>query len=154
MLLASDVRTGFVYLMLFSFWVIFISEHLLDRADRNQLVCSCIDFYTFKTNYLLVKLRTSTQPDPLMYMLYVHLRLCRARHSNHASILVRRFHLGYGASGWCNAACGRRHRRIVLLLPHVFSSDGPVQFDQTTEPVRRAPASWGSYISLSGNEFH
>jgi len=37
MLLASDVRTGFVYLMLFSFWVIFISEHLLDRADRNQL---------------------------------------------------------------------------------------------------------------------
>jgi len=37
MLLASDVRTGLCYLLLFSFWVIFISEHLLDRNDRNQL---------------------------------------------------------------------------------------------------------------------
>ena len=38
MLLASDIRTGLVNFLLFSFWLIFISEHLLHRANRNKIV--------------------------------------------------------------------------------------------------------------------
>ena len=37
MLLFSDIRTGFVYLVFFTFWLVFISEHLLDRPNRNNL---------------------------------------------------------------------------------------------------------------------
>ena len=37
MLLFCDIRQGFAYLMLFTFWLVFISEHLLDRPCRNNL---------------------------------------------------------------------------------------------------------------------
>lgn len=55
MLLVSDIRTGLVYFLLFGFWVVFISEHLLERPNRNKMsnykiemcliiICTCSMF--------------------------------------------------------------------------------------------------------------
>lgn len=37
MLLMSDIRQGLAYMSLFGFWLVFMSEHLLDRAHRDNL---------------------------------------------------------------------------------------------------------------------
>ncbi|XP_071851773.1 protein wntless homolog isoform X2 [Apostichopus japonicus] len=37
MLLISDIRQGACYAMLFSFWIIFIGEHMMDSVRRNSL---------------------------------------------------------------------------------------------------------------------
>ncbi|CAK8684256.1 unnamed protein product [Clavelina lepadiformis] len=37
MLLVTDIRQGFFYAVLFSFWVIFMGEHLMDQAHRNKI---------------------------------------------------------------------------------------------------------------------
>ena len=55
MLLVSDIRTGLVYFLLFGFWVVFISEHLLERPNRNKMVSQC-PAITRRFNIFLVKL--------------------------------------------------------------------------------------------------
>lgn len=37
MLLISDIRQGASYAMLFSFWIIFVGEHMMDQIERNRL---------------------------------------------------------------------------------------------------------------------
>ena len=37
MLLLSDIRQGFAYISLFAFWLVFMSEHLLDKPRRDNL---------------------------------------------------------------------------------------------------------------------
>lgn len=37
MLLISDIRQGACYAMLFSFWIIFIGEHMMDNVRRNSI---------------------------------------------------------------------------------------------------------------------
>jgi len=37
MLLLSDIRQGFAYMTLFAFWLVFMSEHLLDKPHRDNL---------------------------------------------------------------------------------------------------------------------
>lgn len=37
MLLVSDIRQGFAYISLFAFWLVFMSEHLLDKPRRDNL---------------------------------------------------------------------------------------------------------------------
>jgi len=37
MLLLSDIRQGFAYISLFAFWLVFMSEHLLDKPHRDNL---------------------------------------------------------------------------------------------------------------------
>jgi len=37
MLVFTDIRQGILYVVLLSFWIIFIGEHLMDQANRNQL---------------------------------------------------------------------------------------------------------------------
>ena len=56
MLLVSDIRTGLVYFLLFGFWVVFISEHLLERPNRNKMVIHKL-VITHETNPVLVKLQ-------------------------------------------------------------------------------------------------
>eukprot|EP00057_Strongylocentrotus_purpuratus_P028432 XP_011682906.1 PREDICTED: protein wntless homolog [Strongylocentrotus purpuratus] len=57
MLLLSDIRQGACYAMLFSFWIIFVGEHMMDQQERNRLRvywrrlvlmtlgCTCIFFF-------------------------------------------------------------------------------------------------------------
>ena len=56
MLLVSDIRTGLVYFLLFGFWVVFISEHLLERPNRNKMVIQQ-PVITHGPNSFLVKLQ-------------------------------------------------------------------------------------------------
>ncbi|XP_005098548.1 protein wntless homolog [Aplysia californica] len=37
MTLLNDIRDGAFYAMLFSFWLIFVGEHMMDQVERNQL---------------------------------------------------------------------------------------------------------------------
>ncbi|XP_071477676.1 protein wntless homolog [Diadema antillarum] len=37
MLLLGDIRQGACYAMLFSFWIIFVGEHMMDQTERNRL---------------------------------------------------------------------------------------------------------------------
>ena len=67
MLLASDVRTGLCYLLLFSFWVIFISEHLLDRNDRNQLVSFLTKKIQFFGYYFLCTASVTITPKNVIH---------------------------------------------------------------------------------------
>ena len=56
MLLVSDIRTGLVYFLLFGFWVVFISEHLLERQNRNKMVISGLN-----NDRLMIVLRRITR---------------------------------------------------------------------------------------------
>ncbi|WAR01529.1 WLS-like protein [Mya arenaria] len=38
MLLLTDIRQGYFYAMLLSFWIIFTGEHIMDTTERNRLV--------------------------------------------------------------------------------------------------------------------
>ncbi|KAH3727588.1 protein wntless-like [Dreissena polymorpha] len=38
MLLITDIRQGYFYAMLLSFWIIFTGEHIMDKTERNKLV--------------------------------------------------------------------------------------------------------------------
>lgn len=87
MLLVSDIRTGLVYFLLFGFWVVFISEHLLERPNRNKMV-SQWKVISCRLNILLVKLQDRNVSYNYLYLLYVHLWLCGTRYPNSIPLLV------------------------------------------------------------------
>ena len=87
MLLVSDIRTGLVYFLLFGFWVVFISEHLLERPNRNKMV-SQWQVIAWRFYIFLVKLQDWNVSYYYLYLFHVHLRLCGTRYPNSLPVLV------------------------------------------------------------------